>query len=141
MRKFYNIGETFAHGDKLLIVVPQQSAINECSGCEFRDDPSEVCKSQLCASYEREDKEDVIFLRTSLSYTSAIFHIEFLKSYISIHAGKLIEPILKQGKNPKEDAECQKAFIILAHLKEIEDYLKEIEDYPRGLEERENITL
>lgn len=49
--------------------------------------------------------------------------INLLKIYLEVNAGKLCEPILKQGKNPKDDAECHNAFIMLAHLQEIEDYI------------------
>jgi hypothetical protein len=49
--------------------------------------------------------------------------ISRLKFKLEVNAGRLCEPILKQGKNPKDDAECHKAFLMLAHLEAIEDYL------------------
>lgn len=41
---------------------------------------------------------------------------------LEVNAGRLAEPLLKQGKQPKDDEECHKAFLMLAHLAEIEDY-------------------
>jgi hypothetical protein len=49
--------------------------------------------------------------------------ISRLKFHLEVNAGRLCEPILKQGKNPKDDAECHKAFLMLAHLEAIEDYI------------------
>jgi len=49
--------------------------------------------------------------------------ISRLKDYLEINAGRLCEPLLKQNKNPKDDAECHKAFLMLAHLGAIEDYI------------------
>jgi hypothetical protein len=49
--------------------------------------------------------------------------ISRLKFKLEVNAGRLCEPILKQCKNPKDDAECHKAFLMLAHLEAIEDYL------------------
>jgi len=49
--------------------------------------------------------------------------ISRLKERLEINAGRLAEPLLKQGKQPKEDKDCHKAFLMLAHLGEIEDYL------------------
>lgn len=49
--------------------------------------------------------------------------IGFLREKLEIKAGRLAEPILKQGKNPKDDIECHKAFLALAHLDEVEYYL------------------
>lgn len=49
--------------------------------------------------------------------------ISRLKERLEINAGRLAEPLLKQGKQPKEDKDCHKAFLMLAHLAEIEDYL------------------
>lgn len=49
--------------------------------------------------------------------------ISRLKERLEINAGRLTEPLLKQGKQPKEDKDCHKAFLMLAHLAEIEDYL------------------
>ena len=46
-----------------------------------------------------------------------------LKIYLEVNAGRLCEPLLKQGKNPKDDPDCHKAFLMLAHLQEIDDYL------------------
>ena len=49
--------------------------------------------------------------------------ISRLKERLEVNAGRLAEPILKQGKQPKNDKDCHKAFLMLAHLAEIEDYL------------------
>jgi len=49
-----------------------------------------------------------------------------------VNAGRLAEPLLKQGKNPKEDKDCHKAFLMLAHLSEIEDYVRLITDTDKG---------
>jgi hypothetical protein len=49
--------------------------------------------------------------------------ISRLKIHLEVNAGRLCEPILKQGKNPKEDENCHKAFLMLAHLEAIEDYI------------------
>jgi hypothetical protein len=49
--------------------------------------------------------------------------ISSLKFRLELNAGRLCEPILQAGKNPKDDAECYKAFLMLAHLEAIEDYL------------------
>jgi hypothetical protein len=49
--------------------------------------------------------------------------ISRLKFHLEVNAGRLCEPILKQGKNPKDDAECHKAFLMLAHFEAIEDYI------------------
>jgi hypothetical protein len=51
------------------------------------------------------------------------FVIDSLKSKLEVNAGRLAEPLIKEGKQPKEDEECHKAFLMLAHLAEIEDYL------------------
>lgn len=50
--------------------------------------------------------------------------IETLKAHLEANAGRLCEPLLKEGKNPKDDPDCHKSFVILAHLEAIEDYLK-----------------
>ena len=49
--------------------------------------------------------------------------ISRLKERLEVNAGRLAEPLLKQGKQPKDDKDCHKAFLMLAHLAEIEDYL------------------
>jgi len=49
--------------------------------------------------------------------------IDTLKEHLEINAGRLAEPLLKEGRSPTEDKECHKAFLMLAHLKEIEEYL------------------
>jgi hypothetical protein len=49
--------------------------------------------------------------------------ISRFKIQLEVNAGRLAEPLLKQGKQPKEDKECHKAFLMLAHLSEIEDYV------------------
>ena len=45
------------------------------------------------------------------------------KFQLEVNAGRLAEPLLKQGKQPKDDEDCHKAFLMLAHLSEIEDYV------------------
>ena len=49
--------------------------------------------------------------------------ISRFREKLEVNAGRLAEPLLKQGKQPKEDKECNKAFLMLAHLSEIEDYV------------------
>ena len=49
--------------------------------------------------------------------------ISRLKIHLEVNAGRLCEPILKQGKSPKDDAECHKAFLMLTHLEAIEEYI------------------
>jgi hypothetical protein len=49
--------------------------------------------------------------------------IRRFKFQLEVNAGRLAEPLLKQGKQPKEDKDCHKAFLMLAHLAEIEDYI------------------
>jgi hypothetical protein len=49
--------------------------------------------------------------------------ISRFKFQLEVNAGKLAEPLLKQGKQPKSDKDCHKAFLMLAHLAEIEDYV------------------
>ena len=50
--------------------------------------------------------------------------IETLKNHLEANVGRICEQLLAQGKNPREDAESHKAFLMLAHLEAIEDYLK-----------------
>lgn len=52
--------------------------------------------------------------------------IEFLKERLEINAGRLAEPLLKQGKKPQEDDACHKAFLAMAHLNAIEEYLENL---------------
>ena len=40
--------------------------------------------------------------------------ISRLKERLEINAGRLAEPLLKVGKQPKEDKDCHKAFLMLA---------------------------
>ncbi len=49
--------------------------------------------------------------------------ISRLKFKLEVNAGRLAEPLLKEGKQPKEDEQCHKAFLMLAHLEAIEDYI------------------
>jgi hypothetical protein len=49
--------------------------------------------------------------------------ISRFKIQLEVNAGRLAEPLLKQGKQPKEDKDCHKAFLMLAHLSELEDYV------------------
>jgi len=64
---------------------------------------------------------DVIVNKEETQLTLPIV-IEFLKGHLEVNAGRLSEPLLRVNKNPKDDAECHQAFLMLAHLKEIEDY-------------------
>ena len=49
--------------------------------------------------------------------------IENLKSHLEVNAGRLCKPLIDAGKDPRKDENCHKAFLMLAHLQEIEDYL------------------
>ncbi len=49
--------------------------------------------------------------------------LENLKSHLEINAGRLCKPLLDEGKDPRNDKNCHKAFLMLAHLEEIENYL------------------
>jgi hypothetical protein len=49
--------------------------------------------------------------------------ISRLKFKLEVNAGRLAEPLIKEGKQPKEDEQCHKAFLMLAHLEAIEDYI------------------
>ena len=49
--------------------------------------------------------------------------ISRLKFKLIVNAGRITEPLLKAGKQPKEDENCHKAFLVLAHLEAIEDYI------------------
>jgi len=49
--------------------------------------------------------------------------ISRLKFKLQVNAGRLAEPLLKEGKQPKENEQCHKAFLMLAHLEAIEDYI------------------
>ena len=49
--------------------------------------------------------------------------ISRFKIQLEVNAGRLAEPLLKQGKQPIDDEDCHKAFLMLAHLSEIEDYV------------------
>ena len=66
--------------------------------------------------------------------------IEFLKDKLEVNAGRLCEPILKQNKDPRTNDECHKAFIILAHLQEIEDYFNML-DYRQVIEDNFNTDI
>jgi hypothetical protein len=46
-----------------------------------------------------------------------------LKIKLEVNAGRLAEPLLKEGKQPKDDENCHKAFLMLAHLEAIENYI------------------
>lgn len=52
--------------------------------------------------------------------------IRRFKFKLEVNAGRLAEPLLKQGKQPKDDEDCYKAFLMLAHLSEIEDYVNDL---------------
>jgi hypothetical protein len=49
--------------------------------------------------------------------------IRRLKFELEVNASMLAEPLLNQGKQPKDDENCHKAFLVLAHLESIEDYI------------------
>jgi len=49
--------------------------------------------------------------------------ISRLKVKLEVNAGRVAEPLLKAGKQPKDDENCHKAFLMLAHLEAIEDYI------------------
>ena len=49
--------------------------------------------------------------------------IDFLREKLETKVDRLAEQILKQGKNPKDDIDCRKVFLALAHLDAIEYYL------------------
>ena len=66
------------------------------------------------------------------------FVISRLKERLEINAGRLAEPLLKQGKQPKEDKDCHKAFLMLAHLAEIEDYLNGLTTVGRSFVKHES---
>lgn len=52
------------------------------------------------------------------------YAIELLSTHLYINAVKKCQPIISIGENPMEDKQCHKALLMVAHLKEIEDYLK-----------------
>lgn len=52
--------------------------------------------------------------------------ISCLKFKLEVNAGRLAEPLLKEGKQPKDDENCHKAFLMLAHLKAVEDYINSL---------------
>lgn len=52
--------------------------------------------------------------------------INRLRFKLEVNAGKLAEPLLKQGKQPKDNEDCHKAFLMLAHLEAIEDYMNDL---------------
>jgi hypothetical protein len=56
----------------------------------------------------------------SLAIVDVISH---LKVKLEVNAGRLAEPLLKEGKHPMEDEDCHKAFLMLAHLEAIENYI------------------
>lgn len=48
-----------------------------------------------------------------------------LKKHMAINAGAVVESAIKQGRDPKNDADCQKAFLMLSHIEEIEKYINQ----------------
>lgn len=52
--------------------------------------------------------------------------VNCLKIKLESNAVKIAQDLLKDGKPIKEDANCQTAFLMLAHLKEIEDYVNSL---------------
>ena len=55
-----------------------------------------------------------------LHITDVISRIRFK---LEVNAGRLAEPLLKEGKHPKDDENCHKAFLMLAHLEAIKEYI------------------
>ena len=55
-----------------------------------------------------------------LHITDVISRIKFK---LEVNAGRLAEPLLKEGKPPKDDENCHKAFLVLAHLEAIKEYI------------------
>lgn len=55
-----------------------------------------------------------------LHITDVISRIKFK---LEVNAGRLAEPLLKEGKHPKDDENCHKAFLMLAHLEAIKEYI------------------
>lgn len=51
--------------------------------------------------------------------------LENLKAKLEVKAGVICEPLLKLGKNPKEDEEVKKVFLTLAHLEEVISYINQ----------------
>lgn len=49
--------------------------------------------------------------------------INLLSEYLEINAGRIAEPLLKDGKDVHSDENAHKAFLMLAHLDEIKKYL------------------
>lgn len=49
--------------------------------------------------------------------------INRLKFNLEVNAGRIAAPLLKSGKQPKDDENCHKAFLVLAHLEAVEDYI------------------
>lgn len=49
--------------------------------------------------------------------------INRLKTTFVENADRLAKPVLREGKQIKEDENCYKAFLMLAHLEAIEDYI------------------
>jgi hypothetical protein len=52
--------------------------------------------------------------------------INLLKSKLEMNAGRLVEPLLKEGKQPKDNEDCHKSFLVLAHLEAIEKYIHNV---------------
>ena len=59
----------------------------------------------------------------ALHITDVISHLKFK---LEVNAGRIAEPLLKAGKQPKDDENCHKAFLMLAHLEAIEDYINSL---------------
>lgn len=59
-------------------------------------------------------------IKRALSLDNVISHLKFK---LEVNAGRIAEPLLKEGKQPKDDENCHKAFLMLAHLQAIEDYI------------------
>lgn len=58
-----------------------------------------------------------------LHITEVISHLKFK---LEVNAGRIVEPLLKASKQPKDDENCHKAFLALAHLEAIEDYINSL---------------
>lgn len=52
--------------------------------------------------------------------------VQHLKFKLEVNAGRIAEPLIKAGKQPKDNENCNKAFLVLAHLAAIEDYINDV---------------
>ena len=94
-------------------------ALKLAKDCTYADEMTEGAKDHL--RNEINEALKILCENGKLSHISDA--LNDLKIHLEVNAGRLCEPIIKQGKNPKDDTECHKAFLVLAHLEAIEDYL------------------